>query len=64
MALEDDWYEARVPESGEVQDMDNIDEMQVVDDMAAAQNQQDDEVADMDEEIADMDADMDAMDAN
>lgn len=41
-----------------------MDDVQVVDDMAAAQNQQEDEVGDMDAEIADMDADMDAMDAN
>jgi len=64
VALEDDWFEARVPESGEVHALDNIDEMQVVDDIAAAQDQQQEEVADMDADIADMDADMDAIDQN
>ena len=69
--LENGWFEARPPEEGEANQVVDIDnEMQVVDDIdAAAQQQQpaaeggeDDEVADMDEEIADMDADMEAED--
>ena len=64
VALEDDWFEARPPESGQeggVVDIDN--EMQVVEDMDDADGggaaAQDEEPVDMDD-IDDMDAIMDA----
>ena len=61
VALEDDWFEARAPEAGQdgaVVDIDN--EMQVVDDMDAMDN--DGGAAAQEEEVADMD-DLDDMDA-
>lgn len=61
VALEDGWFEARPPESGQAADIDDIDNvMAVVDatETGAAAQVQEDEVVDMDEEIADMDAEM------
>jgi len=58
IALEDDWFEARPPESGEESAVVDMDEMQVVDEIDVADGDNDeDEVVDMDEEI-DMDAAM------
>lgn len=69
VALEDDWFEARAPEAGQdgaVVDIDN--EMQVVDDMDAMDNNggaaaQEEEVADMDD-LEDMDAMMEEQNNN
>lgn len=69
--MEDGWFEARMPEDAEANEVVDIDnQMQVVGDTGAgdtggaAQQNDDDDVADMDEDLADLDAEMEQMEKN